>query len=80
MYVYVRKQMPYPTKILGKESNKSDVNNPYKKQFETHIIRICMCIVRHLYSIALFAMYFYDAIFRTQLFERIFRTQFFERN
>lgn len=55
--------MPYPTKILGKESNKSDVNNPYKKQFETHIIRICMCIVRHLYSIASFAMYFYDAIF-----------------
>lgn len=68
--------MPYPKKILGKESSKSDVNNVYIKNNSKCVLYV---YVRVLYAI-IYSSIIRDVFLRRNFSNASFRMQFFERN
>lgn len=68
--------MPYPKKILGKESSKSDVNNVYIKNNSKCVLYV---YVRVLYAIT-YSSIIRDVFLRRNFSNASFRMQFFERN
>lgn len=68
--------MPYPKKILGKESSKSNVNNVYIKNNSKCVLYV---YVRVLYAI-IYSSIIRDVFLRRNFSNASFRMQFFERN
>lgn len=68
--------MPYPKKILGKESSKSNVNNVYIKNNSKCVLYV---YVRVLYAIT-YSSIIRDVFLRRNFSNASFRMQFFERN
>lgn len=68
--------MPYPKKILGKESSKLDVNNVYIKNNSKCVLYV---YVRVLYAI-IYSSIIRDVFLRRNFSNASFRMQFFERN
>lgn len=68
--------MPYPKKILGKESSKSDVNNVYIKNNSKCVLYV---YVRVLYAI-IYSSIIRDVFLRRNFSNASFRMQFFKRN
>lgn len=68
--------MPYPKKILGKESSKSDVNNVYIKNNSKCVLYV---YVRVLYAI-IYSSIIRDVFLRRNFSNASFRMRFFERN